>query len=120
MNKKIVFVLLLIILSTISVYAVSTPVIPEGDLHTCTDLLGTNLKAVVKTSITVLQIAAAIIAIIKGMMLLIPPIVAKDADALKKAGKILVNLAIVLIVIFLFKPVLAFIGNLLQFDSSCI
>ena len=120
MNKKIIFVLLLIIISTISVYAVSTPVIPEGDLNTCTDLLGANLKAVVKTSITILQIAAAIIAIIKGMMLLIPPIISKDADALTKAGKTLVNLALVLMVIFLFKPILAFIGNLLQFDSSCV
>ena len=54
------------------------------------------------------------------MMVLIPPILAKDADALKKASKTLTHMAIILVVIFLFKPLLRFIGSILDFDVSCI
>ena len=86
----------------------------------CTRILGPNLTAIVKASITILQIVGAIIAIVKGMMTLIPPILAKDADALKKASKTLTTMAIILVVIFLFKPILTFIGNILDFDTSCI
>lgn len=94
--------------------------IPEGDISSCADLLGPNLTAIVRVSITILQIVGAIIAIVKGMMALIPPILAKDADALKKASNILVKMAIILVVIFLLRPLLRFIGSLLDFDISCI
>jgi len=94
--------------------------IPSGNLSGCDQILGKNLTALVKTSITILQIIAAVIAIIKGMMVLIPPILAKDADALKKASKTLTTMAIILVIIFLFKPLLRFIGGILDFDVSCI
>jgi hypothetical protein len=124
-NKKfkIIFGIVLLFLCISVVYAapeIKDPVIPSGNLNTCDEILGKNLTAVVKASITILQIISAIIAILKGMMILIPPILAKDADALKKASKTLVNTAIVLIVVFLFRPLLSFIGNLLDFDTSCI
>ena len=96
--------------------------LPDADpsMTGCTRILGPNLTAIVKASITILQIVGAIIAIVKGMMTLIPPILAKDADALKKASKTLTTMAIILVVIFLFKPILTFIGNILDFDTSCI
>ena len=94
--------------------------IPEGDISSCVDLLGPNLTALVKVAITILQIVGAIIAIVKGMMTLIPPILAKDAEALKKASNVLVKMAIILVVIFLLRPLLRFIGSLLDFDISCI
>ena len=99
---------------------IKDPEIPEGNISSCSELLGSNLTAIVKVSITILQIAGAIIAIIKGMMILIPPILAKDADALKKVSKKLIAMAIILVVIFLFRPLLQFIGNILDFDTSCI
>ena len=92
----------------------------DGKLGNCETILGSNLTAIVKVSITIIQIAGAIIAIVKGMMTLIPPILAKDADALKKASKTLTTMAIVLVIIFLFRPILRFIGNILDFDTSCI
>ena len=100
---------------------VSDPKLPEeGKISECKEILGENLAAIVKVSITILQIVAAIIAIVKGMMVLIPPILAKDADALKKAGSTLAKMAIVLVIIFLFKPLLTFLGDILDFDTSCI
>lgn len=94
--------------------------IPIGELTGCSQILGKNLTALVKASITILQIIAAIIAILKGMMTLIPPIIAHDADALKKASKTLITMAIILVIIFLFKPLLRFIGSIVDFDTSCI
>ena len=86
----------------------------------CIEILGKNLAALVKVSITILQIVGAIIAIVKGMMVLIPPILSHDADALKKALKTLTTMAIVLVIIFLFNPLLAFFAHILNFDTSCI
>ena len=94
--------------------------IPAGNLSSCVDLLGPNLTAVVKATFTILQIVAAIIAVVKGMMTLIPPILAKDADALKKAGVTLAKMAAVLIIIFLLRPLLHFLGSVLDFDVSCL
>ena len=54
------------------------------------------------------------------MMTLIPPILAKDEDALKKAGNVLTKMAIVLVIIFLLKPLLHFLGSILDFDISCL
>ena len=118
--KIFVFFLLLVSFTIIRAEGFDDPVIPSGNISGCSQLLGPNLTAVVKASITILQIAGAIIAIVKGMMTLIPPILAKDADALKKASKTLINMAIILVIIFLFKPLLKFMGNLLDFDTSCI
>ena len=68
---------------------------------TCSNLLGPNLVKVVKAAIRIIQIVGAIIAIVKGMMILIPPILSKDSDALKKASSTLVTMAIILVIIFL-------------------
>ena len=118
--KIILFIVLLIGTTLVRADGFDDPVIPSGDISTCGEILGPNLTAIVKASITILQIAGAIIAIVKGMMILIPPILAKDADALKKASKKLVNMAIILVIIFIFRPILRFIGSILDFDNICI
>lgn len=87
---------------------------------TCSNLLGPNLVKVVKAAIRIIQIVGAIIAIVKGMMILIPPILSKDSDALKKASSTLVTMAIILVIIFLFPTILRVIGSVLGFDLSCI
>jgi hypothetical protein len=101
--------------------APTTPA-PEigGDVKDCKDILGTNLTKIVRAFITIIQIAAAIIAIVKGMMILIPPIIAKDADALKKASSTLIILGIVLIIVLLFRPLVLFLGKILELDISCL
>ena len=121
MRKKInkIILFLILVFSYTSVFADDITV-PSGNLSTCGEILGDNLTALIRVAITIIQVAAAIIAIVKGMMILIPPIIAKDADSLKKASKTLVSLAIVLVVIFLLRPLLSFMGNLLDFDTSCI
>lgn len=116
---KFIFLIMMFFIG-LSVIKADAPSIPEGTLSNCNEILGANLTAIVKASITILEILGAIIAIVKGMMTLIPPIIAKDADALQKASKTLVNMAIILVVIFIFKPLLRFIGSLLEFDISCI
>ena len=121
MNYKKIFVfVLLLCLSTVISADMNEPVIPSGELNSCSELLGGNLTAIIKAALTVIQIVGAIIAIIKGMMILIPPVMSKDADALKKASGTLTKMAIVLVIIFLFKPLLNFLGTLLDFDVSCL
>ena len=84
--KIILFIVLLIGTTLVRADGFDDPVIPSGDISTCGEILGPNLTAIVKASITILQIAGAIIAIVK----------------------------------FIFKPLLRFIGSLLEFDISCI
>ena len=86
----------------------------------CTDILGKTLSKVVKSGIVIIQIAAGIIALVKGMLVLIPPLVAKDADALKKASGTLVKMAIILVLVLIFRPFARLLGTILDFDISCI
>ena len=86
----------------------------------CASLLGENLTKIVKAGIRIIQIAAAIIAIVNGMIILIPAVMAKDADGLKAASKKLVLMAIILAVVFLFPTFLRLIGNIFKFDITCI
>ena len=88
--------------------------------RTCTQILGPNLTAVVHAGIRTIQIAGAIIAIVKGMMVLLPAITAHDADGLQKASKTLITMMIILAVIFLFPGLARLIGKIAGFDVSCI
>ncbi len=87
---------------------------------TCYDLLGENLTKIVNLGITAVRIAGAIIAIVNGMITLIPPIVSKDADALKKAGNKCIRLGIILLAIGVFPTLVTIIGRLFGYDLSCI
>ena len=92
----------------------------SDEVMPCNKILGPVLTQVVKAGITIIQIAAAILAIIKGMLLLIPAVVAKDADQLKKASKTLVILGVILALVIIFRPLVRMIGTLLEYDISCI
>ena len=74
----------------------------------------------IKVAITIIQIVAALIVIVKGMIILIPAIASKDMDALKKSTKTLIILAIILLAIFLLKPIVSIIGGLFKYDLTCI
>lgn len=87
---------------------------------TCTELLGPNLTKVFHMLITALRVAGAIIALVKATMLLMPAVVAKDAEALKKAGKSCVNLAIALVIIGLLPTFASIIGKIVDFDVTCL
>ena len=54
------------------------------------------------------------------MTILIPPITSKDEGALKKAGGQLVTLAIVLAVAIIFRPLIGILGEILEWDVSCV
>ena len=87
---------------------------------TCQDILKEPLLSIVKGGITILQIVAAIITIVKGMTLFIPAVIAKDADALKKSSKQLAILGVILTLVIIFRPIIRIIGKLLEYDISCI
>ena len=84
------------------------------DNKTCAELLGKNMTNLIHAGIRIFQIVAAIVALLRGMTLLIPPIISKDSDALKKAESELIILAIV------FKPIVRVLGSILSWDVSCI
>ena len=99
------------------------PVIREflfGGYMTCSQILGPNLTKVVHAGIRAMQIVGAILAIVWGMMTLIPAIISKDAEGLKKSEKKLVLMAIILLCIFLLPYLIRWIGNLFDLDVSCI
>ena len=91
-----------------------------GGSRTCKQILGDNLTEVVKAGIKIVQIVGAIIAIVRGMMVLLPAIIAHDSDGLKKAAKTLTYMAIILVVIFLFPGLMRLIGKIAGFDISCL
>ena len=87
---------------------------------TCEELIGENMYKIVHFIITSLRIIGAIIAIVNGMISLIPALVAKDGDSLKAAQKKCINMAIVLVLIILLPTLLTFIGKMFNYDLSCI
>ena len=54
------------------------------------------------------------------MMTLIPAVVNKDPEALKKAGNKCVKIAAILLVIGVFPSILRVIGKIFGYDLSCI
>ena len=100
-------------------YLPKPPDYDMGKHLNCKELLGKDLTAIVKAAIRIMQIVAAIIAILKGMITVIPAVAAKDADALKKASKTLITLAIILLIVLLLPLFVKVIGQMLDFDLSC-
>ena len=98
--------------------------IPEGPIKEntmkCEELIGENLHKIVKLIITLLRIVGAIIAIVNGMITLIPAVISKDAEALKSAEKKCITMAIVLVLIILLPTLLIFLSNIFGYDLSCI
>ena len=128
MKKYIIIICLITIIlffGTVRVQAYSSSIdAPNIDITdkqmTCSELLGSNLTKVLKAGINLVMIAGAIIAIVSGMLTLLPAVMNKDADALKKASKKLVSMGIVLAVIFMLPSLARIIGSILGFDISCI
>ncbi len=87
---------------------------------TCDQLLKKNLVNVLHLFITALRIGGAIIAIVSGMLALVPAVASDNADALKKAGKKCVYLAIILVAIGIFPTIINVIGKIAGFDLSCL
>jgi hypothetical protein len=138
MNKKIILIILTLFIGLGNIKAdivsnyndvvmtdnVLTIAIPEygfGESKmTCSELVGENLGKILHAFLLILRIAGAIIAIVNGMLAFVPAVVGNNADALKKAGKKCINMAIVLVLILLLPSLLIFIGNLFSYDLTCI
>ena len=86
----------------------------------CSAVLGTTFTALVKEVIKWVRIAGGIIAIVNGMLKLIPAIMSKDAEALSKAARTCVIMAIILVFCALFPWLLNLIGSIFKWDVSCI
>ncbi|UKI58146.1 MAG: hypothetical protein L6V81_01505 [Clostridium sp.] len=86
----------------------------------CSAVLGPTLTALVKEAVKWVRIAGAIIAIVNGMLKLIPAIMSKDAEALSKAARTCVTMAIILVFCALFPWLLNLIGSIFKWDVSCI
>ncbi len=136
MNKKILIIVLIAFVAFIGIMKTDAKVLDSvnileysGDFNSqgfgeggeeCIEIVGENLSKIIRLSVNILRIAGAIIAIIKGMTLLIPPIMNGDAKALQAAGKKCVKLGIVLLIIGVFPTVIRFIGLVFNYDLSCI
>ena len=121
MNKrvyKILFIVILMLPICISAAELDAPIISK-DVFTCQELLGENLVKIVTFIMDTLRIVASIIAIVNAMIILLPAVVSKDADALKKSEKKLITLAIVLVLIILLPTFITVIGSIFGYDLSC-
>lgn len=96
----------------------TSPGISDRDMN-CEEMLGKNLSKLLQFAINTMTIVGAIIVIINAMIAFIPALIAKDADALKKAEKKCITMAIVLVLILLLPTLLVFIGRLFGYDLSC-
>lgn len=88
--------------------------------ESCEAIVGPNIAKLIKMALNILRIIGAIIAIVNGMMTLIPAVVNKDPEALKKAGNKCVKIAAILLVIGVFPSILRVIGKIFGYDLSCI
>ena len=88
--------------------------------ESCEAIVGPNIAKLIKMSLNILRIIGAIIAIVNGMMTLIPAVISKDPEALKKAGNKCVKIAAILLVIGVFPSILRVIGKIFGYDLRCI
>ena len=86
----------------------------------CAKIAGPNIIKVIKGSVTTIRIVGVIIAIVNGIMILLPAVMGKDADALKKAERKLVTLFVVLAAIGIFPTIVSIISKIFEFDLSCL
>ena len=92
----------------------------DPTVTSCEKTLGKNFSRLLKAGITIFQVACVIFAIIKSMMILIPPITSKNMNELAASGKKLVLFAGILIAALLFRSILVFVGRIANLDVSCI
>ena len=121
MNKrfyKILFIVILMLPICINAVELDGPQITDT-VNNCKELLGNNLMKILSFSMSTIRIVACIIAIVNAMIILLPAVVSKDADALKKSETKLITLAIVLVLIILLPTLLTAIGDIFGYDLSC-
>lgn len=130
--KKIIMIFLLFTMSVVNVNAkvldnsmlilTEEPTVTDfgNGEESCSDILGPTLTELVKYGITIVRIAGGVIALVNGMMQILPAVMSKDANALKKAIDKCVIMVIVLAAICLFPTILNILGKLFQFDMSCL
>ena len=85
----------------------------------CHDLVGEAVSKIIKSIFNILRIAGVIIAIVNAMITLIPAVVSKNADALKKAANKCVIMAIVLASIGILPSIIRLISLIFGYDVSC-
>ena len=90
----------------------------NGDL--CSNILNESLSKLVKLCITILRIVGAVIAVVNGMITLIPAVVSKNPDALKKAGHKCMLMGCILLAIGVFPTLSRVIARIFGYDVSCI
>ena len=95
-------------------------IVIDPEVSSCEKILGKNLSELIKLGIVIFQVAAVIFSVVKGMLLLIPPIMAKKDNELAKSGKKLATYALVLLAALLIKPLVVIIGKIANLDVSCI
>ena len=88
--------------------------------QSCYDLAQSNVINIVKGAVNVFRIGAVIIAIVNAMIMLVPAVIAKDADGLNKAGRKLVIMAAVLAIIGVLPTIIYIIGRMFGYDLSCL
>lgn len=102
-------------------YAKFTPPEMSGGVFgrggSCSQILGSNGVKILKGVITTIRILAPIVALINAMIILLPAVTSKDADALKKASSKCVKLAVVLAIVEIFPSVIKLIGALFGWDT---
>ena len=116
----VLIVLLFACISVVNAYGEVPHFEPSNETLSCAELLGPNLVKIVHAFIKIIQLASIIIAIVYGMIMVIPAVMAHDADALNKISKKLITMAIVLLIILILPPLLRVFGNMLDYDISCI
>lgn len=102
-----------------------SPSTPDGwqisdEDMTCEELLGSNLTKIVNVGITVIRVVGALAMIIFGITAYIPAVSGDNPELLKKANSKAIKMGIILILIILLPSLVKIIGNIFDFDLSCL
>ena len=126
--KKVILFVGLLLLNMSRIYADTFDMTPfifndntfgsSGD--TCAKIAGPNILKVIHGSITTIRIVGVILAIANAMMILLPAVMAKDADAVKKATHKCIIIGVVLAIIGIFPSIVSIIARIFDFDLSCL
>ena len=87
---------------------------------TCEELLGSNLTKVVNVGITAIRVVGALITIVFGILTYVPAVTGDNPELLKKANSKAIKMGIILILIILLPSLVKIIGNIFDFDLSCL
>lgn len=122
MKRVLKYVLFALVLFFINIFVINASGITEIDFGpigmSCSEIMGPNISKLLKLFISSIRIIGAIIAIVNGIISIVPCL--HNPDMLKKVEKKLINMAIVLAIIGIFPSLISFIGKILEYDLSCI